>query len=95
MLSCDNGDVIVSPDRRKKHERLSKLRISKLTQRSLKECGVKWLFPIQYLSYDSVFDGRDLIGQAHELSGGEEEGVKCVWEEETDLEFVADRVCAH
>ena len=49
----------------------------------------------QYLSYDSVFDGKDLIGQAHGLSGGEGEGVKCVWEEETDLEFVADEVCAH
>ena len=42
-----------------------------------------------------MFDGKDLIGQARELSGGEGEGVKCVWEEETDLEFVADKVCAH
>ena len=50
------------------------------------------MFPIQYLS---LFDSKDLIGQALELSGGEGEGVKCVWEEETDLEFVADEVCAH
>ena len=42
-----------------------------------------------------MLDGDDLIGQAHELSGGEGEGVKCVWEEETDLEFVVDKVCAH
>ena len=57
--------------------------------------GVKWLFPIQYLSYNSVFDLRDLIGQAHELSGGEGESVKCVWEEETDLEFIANEACTH
>ena len=42
-----------------------------------------------------MLDGKDLIGQAHELSGGEGEGVKCVWKEETDLEFVANEVCAH
>ena len=42
-----------------------------------------------------MFDYKDLIGQAHGLSGGEGEGVKCVWEEETGLEFVADEVCAH
>ena len=30
----------------------------------LKERGVKQLFPIQYLSFDSVYDGKDLIGQA-------------------------------
>ena len=40
-----------------------------------------------------MFDGKDLIGQALELSGGEGEGVKCVWEEEADLEFVADEAC--
>ena len=48
-----------------------------------------------YLSYGSVFDGKDLIGQVCGLSGGEGEGVKCVWEEETGLEFVADEVCPH
>ena len=31
----------------------------------LKERGVKWLFP----SFDSVYGGKDLIGQTHELSG--------------------------
>ena len=49
----------------------------------------------KYLSYDSVFDGKDMIEQAHRLSGGEGEGVKCVGEEETGLEVVADEVCAH
>ena len=53
------------------------------------------MFPIQYLSYDSVFDGKDLVGQACGLNGGKGEGVKCVWEEETDLEFVAEEVCVH
>ena len=43
-----------------------------------------------------MFDGKDLIGKACELSGGEGEGVKCVcvWGG-TDLEFVADETCAH
>ena len=51
--------------------------------------------PIQYLSFDSIFNRKDLIGQAHELSGGEGESVECVWEKETDLEFVADEgVCS-
>ena len=48
-----------------------------------------------YLSFDFVFDLKNLIGQAIELSEREGEGVKCVWEEETDFEFVADRACAH
>ena len=42
-----------------------------------------------------MFDGKDMIGQAHGLSGGEGEGVKCVGEEKTGLEVVADEVCAH
>ena len=42
-----------------------------------------------------MFDGKDMIGQARGLSEGEGEGVKCIWEEETSLEFVADQVCAH
>ena len=74
---------VASPDGGKKHERLSKFCISKPTQRPLNE---RSCYPI---------DGKDLIGQAHELSGGEEEGVKCVWEKETDLEFVANEMCAH
>ena len=74
---------------------LSTESIRKPAQRPLKEHEVKLLFPIQYLSYDSVFASKDLIGQAHELSVGEGESVKCVWEEETDLEFVADETCAH
>ena len=71
MLSCDNGDVIASPDGgndAKKLGKLSKFRISKVTRKMLKERGVKQLFPIQYLSFDSVYDGKDLIGQARELS---------------------------
>ena len=42
-----------------------------------------------------MFDGKDLIGQVRGLSGGEGEGVKCVWEEETGLEFVADDMFTH
>ena len=45
-----------------------------------------------------MFDSKDMIGEACELSGGEGEGVKCVCVcggGETDLEFVADETCAH
>lgn len=52
VMSCDNGDVIASPDGRKKHEKLSKFRISNLTQRPLQDRGV---------------DRKDLIGQACEF----------------------------
>ena len=47
------------------------------------------MFPIQCVSYNSVFDGKDLIGQARRVEW-RRGGVKCVWDEVTDLEFVAD-----
>ena len=68
--------------------------VSKPTQKTLKEHGVKLLFPVQYLSYNSVFDGKDLIGQARRVEW-RRGGVKCVWDEVTDLEFVADETCVH
>ena len=36
-----------------------------------------------------MFDGKDLIGQARRVEW-RRGGVKCVWDEVTDLEFVAD-----
>ena len=77
LPSCGNGDVIARPagdNDAKKLGKLSKFRISKPTRRTLKERGVKQLFPIQYLSFDSVYDGKDLIGQARELSGRSRRG---------------------
>ena len=33
-------------------------------EKFLKEHGVKYLFPIQYMTFDPVYDGKDVIGQA-------------------------------
>ena len=49
--------------------KLSKFRIRKATRKVLKERGVKYLFPIQYLTFDHVYDGKDLIGQARTGTG--------------------------
>ncbi|XP_065892594.1 nucleolar RNA helicase 2-like isoform X2 [Dysidea avara] len=53
----------------KKLGKLSKFRISKVTRKSLKSRGIKYLFPIQYSSYDHVYDGKDVIGQARTGTG--------------------------
>ena len=49
--------------------KLSKFRIKKSTRKTLKSRGVKHLFPIQYLAFDHVYDGKDLIGQARTGTG--------------------------
>ena len=46
---------------------LKLFRISKPSRKILKSRGVSHLFPIQYLTFDSVYDGMDVIGQAREL----------------------------
>ena len=53
----------------KKLGKLSKFRIQKPTRKILKERGVKYLFPIQYLTFDHVYNGKDLIGQARTGTG--------------------------
>ena len=63
---------------------MPKFRIRKPTRRTLKECGFKWLFPIQYYS---VFGGKDLIGQAHELSGRSGRGCEVCMGEMCEGEF--------
>ena len=49
--------------------KLSKFHIRKSTRKLLKERGVKYLFPIQYMTFDHVYDGKDLIGQARTGTG--------------------------
>lgn len=56
-------------DEHKKLGKLSKFRIDKSTRKVLKGRGVKFLFPIQYLSFDHVYDGKDVIGQARTGTG--------------------------
>ena len=53
----------------KKLGKLSKFRIEKATKRLLKTRGVKYLFPIQYTTFDPVYDGKDVIGQARTGTG--------------------------
>ena len=53
----------------KKRGKLSKFRIRKETRKVLKERGVTYLFPIQYTTFDHVYDGKDLIGQARTGTG--------------------------
>ena len=49
--------------------KLSKFRIERATRKLLKERGVRHLFPIQYLTFDPVYDGKDVIGQARTGTG--------------------------
>ena len=56
-------------DEQKKLGKLSKFRIRKETRKVLKEQGVKYLFPIQYMTFDPVYDGKDVIGQARTGTG--------------------------
>ena len=56
-------------DIHKKLGKLSKFRIQKSTRKILKSRGVKFLFPIQYRTFDQVYDGKDLIGQARTGTG--------------------------
>ena len=54
-------EVILEP---KTLGKLRNFRISKATRKKLKERGVKFLFPIQYRTFDHVYDNADVIGQA-------------------------------
>eukprot|EP00731_Ephydatia_muelleri_P005718 Em0002g1894a len=49
--------------------KLRNFRISKATRKKLKERGVKFLFPIQYRTFDHVYDNADVIGQARTGTG--------------------------
>ena len=41
-----------------------KFRISKSSRKILKSRGITHLFPIQYMTFDGIYDGKDAIGQA-------------------------------
>ena len=43
---------------------LKSFRISKASRKILISRGIAHLFPIQYLTFDSIYDGKDVIGQA-------------------------------
>ena len=70
-ISPEQVEVVESSEetKNKKLGKLSKFRIQKATRKILKERGIRYLFPIQYLTFDHVFDGKDLIGQARTGTG--------------------------
>ena len=41
--------------------------ICKASRKVLRSKGVKYLFPIQYKTFDHIYEGKDVIGQASEL----------------------------
>ncbi len=57
-------DASSEADQHKKLGKLSSFPISKATRKMLKSRGVKFLFPIQYKTFDHVYEGKDVIGQA-------------------------------
>lgn len=77
MKDLDNDSESVTPRTSSSPEptndqelgKLSKFRIQKATRKTLKGRGMKYLFPIQYLTFDHVYDGKDLIGQARTGTG--------------------------
>ena len=60
----DDDDSVAKEERK-----LSKFRIRRETKKLLKERGVKYLFPIQYTTFDHIYDGKDVIGQARTGTG--------------------------
>ena len=66
-LPVDNDDSASKEE--KKLGKLSKFRIRKETKKLLKERGVKYLFPIQYMTFDHIYDDKDVIGQARTGTG--------------------------
>ncbi|KAF8380399.1 hypothetical protein HHK36_027884 [Tetracentron sinense] len=48
---------------------VSKFRISKALREQLKSKGIESLFPIQAMTFDTIFDGSDLVGRARTGQG--------------------------
>uniref|UniRef100_A0A1X7TXN0 Helicase ATP-binding domain-containing protein n=1 Tax=Amphimedon queenslandica TaxID=400682 RepID=A0A1X7TXN0_AMPQE len=46
-----------------------KYRISKVSRKTLKSRGITHLFPIQYKTFDPIYDKKDVIGQARTGTG--------------------------
>ncbi len=67
-----NGTDETLPDPNTEHKKagkFSKFHISKVTRGKLKERNIRFLFPIQYKTFDYVYDGCDVIGQARTGTG--------------------------
>lgn len=57
------GEDIMEPSNFKFHN------ISKPTRKLLKENGYKELFPVQYKTYESIYNGKDILVQARTGTG--------------------------
>lgn len=62
--SMDKQEESASAAQSKTNSQLSDFRISSTTVAALQKRNITSLFPIQALTFDSIFDGRDLIGRA-------------------------------
>ena len=58
----EDESTISKEDQRK--GKLKNFRISKASRKILKSRGITHLFPVQYLTYDHVYEGKDVITQA-------------------------------
>ena len=60
-VEVDEEEVVVKEDN---PNAVSKFRISEPLRNALKAKGIEALFPIQARTFDSIYDGLDLIGKA-------------------------------
>ena len=68
LLKDANGESLKSKE--EEHEGPppeSEYCISKVSRKTLKSRGITHLFPIQYKTFDPIYDKKDVIGQARKL----------------------------
>lgn len=65
-VNSEDESSIVNEDQQK--GKLKNFLISKASRRILKSRGITHLFPIQYLTYNHVYEGKDVIAQAREYT---------------------------
>ena len=76
-LNCTGDSEVISESdsyiskEDKKKGKFKNFRISKASRRILKSRGITHLFPIQYLTYDHVYEGKDVIAQARKYTTSE------------------------
>ncbi|XP_022158991.1 DEAD-box ATP-dependent RNA helicase 7 [Momordica charantia] len=63
------SDEDAEDEKAEDHNAVSRFRISEPLRERLKEKGILSLFPIQAMTFDTVFDGSDLVGRARTGQG--------------------------
>ncbi|KAL3524203.1 hypothetical protein ACH5RR_017037 [Cinchona calisaya] len=73
LMEMEEDDEEVAAEEKSQKEEhpnaLSKFRISERLREMLKEKGIEYLFPIQAMTFDTIFDGSDLVGRARTGQG--------------------------